>query len=146
MTWSPGSWLLECGGLASVQTFLGATPLRFPSPARDGARSRLQGRPRAGPSGSRWRGAGHRPQDLADPRESRRGEAGAGRSPVHPPPPILSPYFSSLSVLFSSLRSFLSSQACVLALTLLAGLPSSLLVFPPLHSSHPPGPFLFSLL
>ena len=76
--------------------------VRFPSPARDGARSRLQGRPRAGPSGRRWRGAGHRPQDLADPRESRRGEAGAGRSPVHPPPPILSPYFSSpLSVLFS---------------------------------------------
>lgn len=36
----------------------------------------------------------------ADPRESRRGEAGARRSPGHPPP-ILSPFFSFLSVPFS---------------------------------------------
>lgn len=36
----------------------------------------------------------------ADPRESRRGEAGAGHSAVHPPP-MLSPFFSFLSVPFS---------------------------------------------
>lgn len=117
--------------MASVQSLLGATPHDFlphqgwapVSTGGEAAAACREGRA-LGPPG----GGG---EDLADPRESRRGDAGSPQS-------ILLP---RSALLISRPRSPLLS---LFSRALLAGLPSSLLGFAPLHAALPRVPLFLA--